>query len=604
MATDVWIELPSTTAGTVTSLNGLTGAVTLAAGSGIALSQAGSTITISNTEAGGTVTSVGLSTPGVLYSVSGSPVTTSGVLALNLINQTANTVLAGPSSGGPGAPSFRALTGTDLGGFTQGSVIFAGASGNLTQDNPNFYWNDTSLSLGLGVIPSTSIALDIVNNSGANKPVQATGYSGNVGFRSRRANGTLASPTASNSGDILGFYSARGYGTTGFAASSTGSINIVADGSGSFTDTSMPTYLQFQVTPVGSVTAAEAMRIAANGFVGIGTTNPTSNLQINVTNTNPAANVITSQAITNTNYSASSSVNTSGFQSILTPSVASTFTASSTAQAIYAFAVVNTAHAGTLTNLDSIRAPFGTSTGSTGTVTNAYGINVLPSNAGGTITNMYSIYLASPTTGGTVTNEYGLYSASTTANNVIAGNTTLSKFNTAGVLLNSSAGLVSSSAGPLAVANGGTGSATQNYVDLTTVQSVAGAKTFTSNTLIAQGTSSVATIGISGTTSIQILNGGLSYTTRTITGNLTVDTTQTDHIIFCNQSGAITVTLPAPTNGRMLYIKDISGTAQTNNITIARHASESIEGIAASFIFKTNWGCILLTSDGTNWFII
>ena len=61
----------------------------------------------------GTVTSVGLTSPGVLYTVSGSPVTTSGTLALSLISQTANTVLAAPN-GSSGNPSFRALVAADL----------------------------------------------------------------------------------------------------------------------------------------------------------------------------------------------------------------------------------------------------------------------------------------------------------------------------------------------------------------------------------------------------------------------------------------------------------------------------------------------------------
>ncbi|MFH0842171.1 MAG: fibrobacter succinogenes major paralogous domain-containing protein [Bacteroidota bacterium] len=60
----------------------------------------------------GSVTSVGLSLPGIL-SVSGSPVTTSGILDVSLVSQTANTVFASPS-GEDGAPSFRALVLTDI----------------------------------------------------------------------------------------------------------------------------------------------------------------------------------------------------------------------------------------------------------------------------------------------------------------------------------------------------------------------------------------------------------------------------------------------------------------------------------------------------------
>ncbi|HLJ67744.1 MAG TPA: hypothetical protein VKX16_10340 [Chloroflexota bacterium] len=61
----------------------------------------------------GTVTSVGLTMPGD-FSVSGSPVTSSGTLAVTRANQNANTILAGPSSGGAAAPSYRALVTADL----------------------------------------------------------------------------------------------------------------------------------------------------------------------------------------------------------------------------------------------------------------------------------------------------------------------------------------------------------------------------------------------------------------------------------------------------------------------------------------------------------
>lgn len=61
----------------------------------------------------GTVTSVGL-TDGILFSVSGSPVTTSGTLALSLLNQNTNTVFAGPSSGPAATPTFRPLVSADI----------------------------------------------------------------------------------------------------------------------------------------------------------------------------------------------------------------------------------------------------------------------------------------------------------------------------------------------------------------------------------------------------------------------------------------------------------------------------------------------------------
>lgn len=61
----------------------------------------------------GTVTSVALSVPAE-FSVSGSPVTTTGTLAVSKANQNANLVYAGPSSGGAAAPAFRALVAADM----------------------------------------------------------------------------------------------------------------------------------------------------------------------------------------------------------------------------------------------------------------------------------------------------------------------------------------------------------------------------------------------------------------------------------------------------------------------------------------------------------
>jgi hypothetical protein len=61
----------------------------------------------------GTVTSVGLSLPSQ-FTVTNSPVTSSGTLTGSWNNQTANYVLAGPTSGAAAAPTFRALVSGDI----------------------------------------------------------------------------------------------------------------------------------------------------------------------------------------------------------------------------------------------------------------------------------------------------------------------------------------------------------------------------------------------------------------------------------------------------------------------------------------------------------
>jgi hypothetical protein len=61
----------------------------------------------------GTVTSVGLALPAE-FTISGSPVTSSGTLTGAWATQTANKVFAGPGSGGAAVPGFRALVTADL----------------------------------------------------------------------------------------------------------------------------------------------------------------------------------------------------------------------------------------------------------------------------------------------------------------------------------------------------------------------------------------------------------------------------------------------------------------------------------------------------------
>lgn len=61
----------------------------------------------------GTVTSVGLSMPAE-FNVAGSPITGAGTFTVTRTTQSANQVMAGPTSGAAATPTFRALVGADL----------------------------------------------------------------------------------------------------------------------------------------------------------------------------------------------------------------------------------------------------------------------------------------------------------------------------------------------------------------------------------------------------------------------------------------------------------------------------------------------------------
>lgn len=101
---------------------------------------------------GGTVTSVGLSLPAI-FSVSGSPVTTSGTLTGSLATQSANTIFAGPATGAAAAPTFRSLVAADLpagagGAWLDGGNTF-GATGTLgTNDNNTVAFETNNVTRG------------------------------------------------------------------------------------------------------------------------------------------------------------------------------------------------------------------------------------------------------------------------------------------------------------------------------------------------------------------------------------------------------------------------------------------------------------------------
>lgn len=76
--------------------------------------------------------------------------------------------------------------------------------------------------------------------------------------------------------------------------------------------------------------------------------------------------------------------------------------------------------------------------------------------------------------------------------------------------------------------------------------------------------------------------------------------TITDAMALVNFAGAVAVTLPAAATrlGYPLTIKDVSGAAQTNNITITPNGAERIEGLATLVIDVAYGGYILYPVTG------
>ncbi|MCH8224874.1 MAG: hypothetical protein IIC97_03290 [Chloroflexi bacterium] len=78
-----------------------------------------------------------------------------------------------------------------------------------------------------------------------------------------------------------------------------------------------------------------------------------------------------------------------------------------------------------------------------------------------------------------------------------------------------------------------------------------------------------------------------------------------DRFIGVNRAGTVTITLPTSQlrAGRLYTIKDESGAAATNNITVATEGAETIDGSATDTI-NQDYGAKAYYSDGSNWFTV
>jgi hypothetical protein len=118
---------------------------------------------------GGGVSDVALTMPAE-FSVTGSPITSSGTLVVTKANEPPNTVFAGPTSGSPGQPTFRALVAADIPGLGVGVT-----------------------SVGLAVNASSLFTASV---SGPN-PITTTGtFTLNISFANQGANTVLAGPSS------------------------------------------------------------------------------------------------------------------------------------------------------------------------------------------------------------------------------------------------------------------------------------------------------------------------------------------------------------------------------------------------------------------------
>ena len=202
---------------------------------------------IKSFNAGASVSSVALSLPAI-FTVSGSPVTTSGTLTATLASQTANTILAAPN-GAAGTPTFRVLASGDLPAtYSPAGTLTLGTAGQTTTmlGNISAITSNQTITLsptGTGTITVNPAVAGNINNMNIGATTRGTGA-----FTTLGANNTVTISTATNNQT----YSTTGAGTITISSGTAGSIDNMTIGG---TTPAVGTFSQL-LTPTSAVSSA------------------------------------------------------------------------------------------------------------------------------------------------------------------------------------------------------------------------------------------------------------------------------------------------------------------------------------------------------------
>ena len=153
-------------------------------------------------------------------------------------------------------------TGTAL---TQGSVVFAGASGVYSQDNTNFFWDNTNKRLGIGTASPASKLNTASLSTSAARGIISDQYSADTNGATiigRKTRGTsVGSFTAVASGDVVCSFRSHASDGSGFL---TGYAFLRTLATETQSSTNQGTKVQIQTVATGGTTASVALELGAD----------------------------------------------------------------------------------------------------------------------------------------------------------------------------------------------------------------------------------------------------------------------------------------------------------------------------------------------------